>query len=282
MQQKNKLKFRFICGICLLIATAALGSIAYADDVAVIKIKYRRAEEVLPIVRSILSSSGNVSIEKRINSLVIIDNPAAIQRVRDYLAAVDKPVEQVRIRVRFYENQSDDRDSGSVEGQISGKDWSASTGGRSKDGVEVDLEAQKRGRTALSEYFVTTVCGSPAYIKTGLEIPYRENRRYYYRRHSKTQGPVTYKTIDSGFEVTPRIVGDHVDLKIVPRITYDNSDTGVIRFYGAQTQIMAPLGQWVEVGGIDGQQNEIFDEILSYSRGDKTVILSIALLVEKL
>jgi len=45
-------------------------------------------------------------------------------------------------------------------------------------------------------------------------------------------------------------------------------------------QDQIPLGQWVEVGGVDGQQNQIFTEILS--RDGETVVLSIALLVEKL
>ena len=96
---KKELKFGSIPWVCLLIAVAVLSNISYADDVAVIRIKYRWAEEIAPIVRGMLSSRGHVSVDKRTNSLVIIDNPAAIQCVRKYLAAVDKPVEQVRIRV---------------------------------------------------------------------------------------------------------------------------------------------------------------------------------------
>ena len=43
-----------------------------------------------------------------------------------------------------------------------------------------------------------------------------------------------------------------------------------------------PLGQWIEVGGSDGQQNDIINEILTRRRGDETVTLSMALVVEKL
>jgi type II secretory pathway component HofQ len=284
MKYLNRIKISSCSWLYPFIALFMLCNGSYADEVAVIKIKYHRADEMLPIVRTILSPGAKVTVATRVNSLVIVDNPDAIQRVRDYLAAFDIPVEQVRIRVRFHERLTDTERSESIDGRLSGKDWSMATDKRTKDGIEFNLEQRKRLQTSVSEYFVTTASGNPAYISTGKEIPYLENGGYLSHRHRRTTGPgtVTFKEVETGFEVTPRIVGDHADLKIVPRIAYDETEGGVIRFHGAQTNIMVPLGQWVEVAGSDGQQNEIINEILTQRRGDEMVSLSMAVMVEKL
>jgi type II secretory pathway component GspD/PulD (secretin) len=235
-----------------------------------------------PIVQSLLSPDGHLSVDTRVNSLVIVDSPAAIQRVHDYLNRFDVPIERLRIRVRFYEKQADDQGAASIDGSVSGKDWRIATGGQNKDGVEVNLENRKRVQNSVSEYFVMTSSGSPAYIATGKEIPYRQTWAYRLGRHRKKTGPVTYKQIETGFDVTPRIVGDQVNLKIIPRVTHDNTTDGVIRFHGAQTNLMVPLGQWVEIGGLGGQQNEIVSEILSRRRGDEIISFTMALMVEKI
>lgn len=281
---KHRILFKIfkILSSLLYLTAFILSNVSHADEVAVIRIKYRGAEELAPIVDGLLSPDGHVSVDTRVNSLVIVDNPAAIQRVRDYLNRFDVPIEQVRIRVRFYERRADAERSASVDGRVSGKDWSIATDRQIKDGVEVNLENRRHDQRSVSEYFVTTSCGSPAYISTGKDIPYQQAWGYRLGRHRKMSGPVTYKQMETGFEVTPRIIGDHVNLKIVPRIMYDDTEDGVIRLHGAQTNITVPLGQWVEVGGADSHQNEIVHEILSQRRGNEMVSLTMALMVEKL
>ncbi|MGD8521919.1 MAG: secretin N-terminal domain-containing protein [Desulfobacterales bacterium] len=247
-----------------------------------IRIKYRGVQELAPIVQSLLSSEGHLSVDTRVNALVIVDNPAAIQRVHDYLKQFDVPIERLRIRVRFYEKRSDDQRSTSVDGSVSGEDWRITTGQQNKDGIEVNLESRRSDQNIVSEYFVITSSGSPAYIITGKEIPYRQTWGYRLGPHLKKTGPVTYKQIETGFEITPRIVGDQVNLQIIPRVTQDNTTDGVIRFHGAQTHLVVPLGQWIEIGGSDGQQNEIVSEILSRRRGDEMISFTMALMVEKI
>ncbi len=282
MKHRSLFKNFRILSFLLFLTAFILSNVSHADEVAVIRIKYRGAEEMAPIVQSLLSPDGHLSVDTRVNSLVIVDSPAAIQRVHDYLNRFDVPIERLRIRVRFYEKQTDDQRAASIDGSVSGKDWRIATGGQNKDGVEVNLENRKRDQNSVSEYFVMTSSGSPAYIATGKEIPYRQTWAYRLGRHRKKTGPVTYKQIETGFDVTPRIVGDQVNLKIIPRVTHDNTTDGVIRFHGAQTNLMVPLGQWVEIGGSDRQQNEIVSEILSRRRGDDIISLTMALMVEKI
>ena len=101
----------FLC-LCLVVMTFC--SESQAKEVAVIRVKYRWASEMLPIVQSMLSSQGTVTVSQRINSLIIVDNQEFIQRVRAYLEQFDKPVEQVKIHVRFYERRTNAAGSVSV------------------------------------------------------------------------------------------------------------------------------------------------------------------------
>jgi hypothetical protein len=62
---------------------------------------------------------------------------------------------------------------------------------------------------------------------------------------------------------------------------YPASPSTTIRFFGAQTELTAPFGQWVEIGGTADQQNEIFKEILSQSARSGNSVNTISIMVEK-
>ncbi len=268
--------------ICLFLVAGVLGSVCMAKDVAVIRIKYRWARELAPIVQSMLSPDGSVTVSERVNSLVIVDNPEAIQRVRAYLDQFDKPLEQVRIRVRFYEQRSGEAGSVSARGRVSGDDWHAATGGRRKDGADISVEEGRRQRTNFSEYSVIATAGQAAYIIAGKEIPYHDRWPDLSRRYGSGVNTVIFQVVETGFEVTPTIFQDNVLIRIVPRMAYDDDKDAVVRFYGAQTEVTVPFGRWVEIGGVADQKNEVIKEILSRGRNDQTTSMSMSLMAEKL
>ena len=267
---------------CLLLLFGIFCNIALAKDVAVIRVKYRWARELAPIVQSMLSPDGSVTVSERVNSLVIVDNPDAIQRVRAYLDQFDRPPEQVRIRVRFHEQRTGEAGSISARGRVSGDDWHAATGGRRKDGADISVEEGRRQRTNFSEHAVIATTGQAAYIVAGKEIPYHERWPDLSRRYGRGVNTVIFQVVETGFDVTPIISDENVLLKIVPRMAYDDDTDAVVRFYGAQTEVRVPYGRWVEIGGVGDQQNEVIKEILSRGRNDQTTSMSMSIMAEKL
>jgi hypothetical protein len=157
---------------------------------------------------------------------------------------------------------------------------SVAVGRKKKDGVDISAQNRAHRQSSTFSAFVVAMSGSPAFIRTGKEIPYREGSAFF-RRHAPGGETVTWRTVDSGFEVTPIVAGENVHLKIVPRVAYDDRKDAVIRFFGAQTELTTPFGQWVEIGGTTDQQNEIFREILSQSKGGGNSINSISIMVER-
>jgi hypothetical protein len=277
----SRKKFSFVAIFCFCLALAEVlpGSVAPAAEVAVIKLQYRPAAELVPVVQSMLSAKGTVTVSQRTNSLVVVDTAEAIQRVNAYLDQFDRPVEQVRIHVRFHTQRADHQRAFEVRGRVSNDDLAVATRGK-QNGVDISVEDRRRQQTGDSEAFVVSMSGSPAFIHTGRQIPYRRSSEFF-RRHAPRDRTVAWQNAQSGFEVTPTVVGDNVHLKIVPRIAYDDRQDAVVRFFGAQTELTVPVGRWVEIGGVAGQNNEVIKEILSGSQGGENTATSMLLMVER-
>ena len=280
MISRKKFTFRYFLFFGLVPALILSYSVLSANEVAVIKVQYRRAAELVPIVQSMLSAGGSVTVSQRVNSLVVVDNPEAIRRVYAYLERFDKPVEQVRIHVRFNTAGSDEENAIAAQGRYSKDKVSVAVGRKKKDGVDISFEDREHRRSSTSSAFVVAMSGSPAFIRAGKEIPYRQGSAFF-RRHAPGGATAAWQNVESGFEVTPIVAGDNVHLKIVPRVSYDDRKDAVIRFFEAQTELTAPFGQWVEIGGTTDQQNEVFKEILSQRMGERNSVNSISIMVER-
>jgi len=277
---QKKINLRHVVLPMMVTALILLSGMVSANEVAVIKVQYRKAAELVPIVRSLLSSGGSVTVSERVNSLVVVDNPEAIRRVYALLERFDTPVEQVRILVRFNSSAAEEESSIAARGRYSNEDVSVAVGGKKKDGVDISAEDRGYRRQSHSSAFVVAMSGSPAVIRTGKEVPYRLGSPFF-RRHAPGGQTVIWQNAESGFEVTPTVMGDRVHLKIVPRISYDDRKDDVVRFFEAQTELTVPFGQWVEIGGGEGQQNEIIKEILSRGTAGQKTAGSMSIMVQR-
>jgi type II secretory pathway component GspD/PulD (secretin) len=243
--------------------------------------QYRTAAEAVPMVQSLLSPGGRAVADARTNALLVVDDEQAIQRVREFLLGFDKLGKQARIRVHFDESGTRERTSVEGSARASGEDWSVSAGKpMRKDGVEVRLQDRSRTQQASSEFFVTVVSGSAAYIMVGQDILYTQRWIDLTRRYARLTEAVTIQRIETGFEVTPVILKDHADIEITPRISHGGPGSRVVHFTEASTRLMAPIGQWVTIGGASQQSNEVIRAVLEAGRGERSSVSTISLLVE--
>jgi hypothetical protein len=289
---KNGIIFRvhFVCiiiGFFIFLATACCFFPCFAAQrtSAVIHIDHRLAREVVPVVKGLLSPEGTAAADTRTNSLVVVDTPRAIQRIRDFLEGFDYPLEQVKVSVRFKDNRNRNAASVDGEGRISGDDWDVSTGDRDRedDGLSVRLEGQRVKRQSESEYYLTVSSGSAAYIAAGTSVPFEQQWIDLCRKHGHIIETVEFRNVDAGFEVSPIIVGDRAHIEITPRISYLNPEDGenVIRFTEASTHLTVPLNQWTSLGGAVDDDNEVARKILGYQSGSSGTDVGISLMVEK-
>ncbi|MBN2123162.1 MAG: hypothetical protein JW821_02615 [Deltaproteobacteria bacterium] len=275
-----RISFAFLYAFFFLILFSP--DIGLADTV-VIPLTYRRAEEAVPLVKTLLSREGRAAADPRTNSLVVVDTPESIRNVHSFLRSFDVPVKQVRVRVRFDEASSSHRQGVSGSGRASGRDWEVGVGKkrRSGDGVEIEVEEGARTRERKSEYFISVMSGSWAYILVGKEIPYTQRWVDLCRRYARVFEGTVIQRIETGMEVRPTLMGSHADVEILPRIArLATGRKDVVRFSSASTRLSAPLNRWVSVGGADRSSNEVIRAILEAGRRQGASSLSISLMVQ--
>jgi type II secretory pathway component GspD/PulD (secretin) len=145
--------------------------------------------------------------------------------------------------------------------------------------VDVRLQDRNISRGGSSEYFITALSGSWAYIRVGQDIPYTARWADLCRSYGRT---VAFQRIETGFDVKPVIRENLADVEIVPRISEMGSGGphGAVRFAEASTQVQVPLAQWITIGGADQSANEVLRAILEAGSSRQSSALSIQLMVE--
>jgi type II secretory pathway component GspD/PulD (secretin) len=266
-------------GILAVSLTIMVGS--SLAEVAVIKVNYRSASDILPLVQTLLSPGGKATVDTRTNTIIVNDTSESAAKIQAFVANMDKPSEQARIRFRFQETGlSKDRDL-SASGRVSGDGWSVASGRSRREGVHVRARETRVNRQGTTESLISVMSGSFAYIWVGKDIPFTERWVYLSRRYAHVVEKVNFQRVETGFEVRPVITGNSVHVEIVPRISsLEEGDRGVVRLTEASTTLTVPKGQWVSIAGASEQSSEVIRDILSTGSASANSTLSLSLKVE--
>jgi type II secretory pathway component GspD/PulD (secretin) len=280
-----KQKIHFLPAIALLEILFTLVALSpCVAEVWVYPMQYRPASEALPSIQTMLSREGRAVADPRTNSLLIDDDERSIERIKQFLASFDQLGKQARIRVKFIEGGTSESSRVEADARASGSGWAVTTDPRKKtDGVDVRLQDRSRSRQGSSEFFLNAVSGSPAYIMVGKDILYNQRWIDLSRRYARVVETVAVQRVETGFEVLPVILKDHVDVEITPRISHETpskAGRNVIRFSELSTHVYAPLNQWVSIGGAEQSSNEVMREILGRGSSSQASNLSVLLMVE--
>jgi type II secretory pathway component GspD/PulD (secretin) len=266
--------FIFLCAIC--------APEPCRGEAAILRVMYRNASDVLPLVEGLLSHDGRAAVDTQSNSLVVVDSPESIRRVEAFLADLDRPGRQARVRLRFRETETTQGRSLSSGGSVSGDGWRVSSGRTAGQGVDVRVGDGSGERREKSEFSIQVTSGSSAYIAVGREVPYTQRWVDLNRRHAGVSETVGIRRIETGMDVRPTLMGDRADVEIVPRISHEapGGRREVVRFAEVTSRLNVGLGQWVEIGGADTDQSEVMRAILETSGGSRQGSLIMMLMIE--
>ncbi len=236
---------RAVAAIFLAIGVFASPAAAQRS-VEVYKVKYRVADELLPIVQAVMAESGSATLDRGTNSLVLVGDPGAVSDALELLALQDRRLRTVVLRF-------DTKRVLDLEAQGFVVRWKAEAGDfrignvlrPPGSGSSVDLRANE-SLLRLSESFTGTLRvteGTTARIETGTSIPY------------STTGPygtnTEFVTAATGFEASTRILADgrvQVDLA-----AFDGRplEGGMIQSTSSSTLVIVVPGETLAVGGLD-------------------------------
>jgi type IV pilus assembly protein PilQ len=236
--------------------------------------------------RGFLSPRGSVSFDNRTNTLLIVDCPRQVAEIRNMLATVDRPVDQVLIEARVViADENFARDLG-ARLSVSNTNNPSSPGGtlttdgfdvnlpvgnaagifnlsilRASSAVELELsamEADGRGEI-VSNPRVITSNQREAVIRQGDEIGYVTTQAAQANNENAIpQSTVQFKEALLELKVTPTITSDgrvylSLDLKKDDVKSFINVGTGPVPTFtkrSVSTAVLIDNGQTVVIGGV--------------------------------
>lgn len=240
----------------LLLALAALvalvGSAATAQELEVIELRYRLAEDVIPIVQPLVSPGGVITGTDRV--LFVRTSPANLEQIRQALAMLDRRPRQVSITVG----------QGTATGaQATGLRGAASVGSgdarvginvppAAGTGVAVGVRSSSEQADLRNVSTVRALEGTETWISIGQAAPLPAAQVVPGPRGVHGHPYVEYRDVSTGFYATVRLGGDLVTLEISPRQQrLQSTERGTaVATAGSTSTVSGRLGEWIPLGAV--------------------------------
>ena len=247
--------------LALLFSGVMAAAQAQQTVLEVIDLKYRSADQIVPMLKPLLAPGGTISALQ--NRLIVRTTPQNLADLRKVLDAVDAKPKRLVISVRQEAAGAGLASEAELSGSI-GTDQARVTvpGSRSRQGASAEVrngDNVVRGRVVSSQSaamapVVQTVLvqeGNEALIRIGQSVPVRSGNVIQTPQGAQISESVEYHEVDTGFRVTPRLNGDQVTLEISSRRdTVAHRNTEAFNIQHIDTVISGRLGEWLEMGGV--------------------------------
>lgn len=270
-----------------------LQAIAAPDNIRVITLKHRTAQELVPVIRPLLGPTDAVSaIDYR---LLIRTSPKRLADIERVVQQLDVAQRNLTLTVR-QGSQAENRDtSQGLSGEVDiGRDARITLPRGTNDDRGAVIEGQsgdarlryktRAERSSASDNRTQTLRvqdGKPAYIRLGQSVPHvKRIISLSGRQLAITQG-VEYQNVVTGFEVLPRVQGERVQLEITPRLSsLADPVSGLANFQELRTTVNVRLGEWIDLAGISGAGENVRRAIVESATAGSTEQRSVWLKVE--
>ena len=274
--------------------TLAGWAMAQATVLEVIPLRYRTAQEVIPVIQPMLSREGSVSGLQ--GQLIVRTTPANLEELKRILASIDTAPRQLLITVRQDADTERSRASAGISGSVGGEHGRVAIPGNRdpRGGNVVVREGDDRLRAHVAEgrgvesdrntQTVRVMEGREAFVGTGQSVPVRErqvrrvlvNGQWVEQVVESTQ----YRDATTGFYVLPRLAGDRVTLDVSPqRESLSRQIPGGVNVQSVVTTVSGRLGEWMEIGGISqdasGQQSVLLGRSATAVRDSRRVLVKV-------
>lgn len=250
-------------------------------ELATIELHHRLPEEIAAIIQPLLEP-GDAVIPSRAG-LIVKASPAKLAEINALVGELDQAQHRLMITVvqgmGLTREQLDAR--ANVRIQIDPRrPGDVQVGGR---GHLYQTETREAGESTQR---IQTLEGQAAHIQSGEQIPLPTqyaNPGYGYGGLILNQG-IQYHDVSTGFAVTPRLTGDgRVNFDIAPwSDRLSRRGGGIIESQGARTTLQARIGEWVELGGEVGSNEQTESRLLGHSYSTRSDTRKIFIKVDDL
>ena len=245
-----------ITRLLLLMTYVAAGPVQ-AQQLEIFQLSNRPASEIVNLVQPFLSNHGTAVANG--TQLIVRTDAENMVEIQQLITTFDKGLSRFRISVLQTNQLSLDElnAQASVHGTLSNK------GSRIRaKGNFYQSDSKTEGQVTQQ---IQTMEGKAAHIQVGKAYPIPTYTVPTYGNQYPTAG-ISYQTATTGFAVTPRMVGNEVLLEIEPWSNrLSRRGGGIIETQSAHSTIRAPLGKWINFGGMENQGSKQTTGILQRS-----------------
>ena len=236
--------------VFLLSVALTCSTLAVAQSLEVIQLKFRTAGEVIPVLQPMLESGGVLTGKDY--QLFVRTSPQNMQQLRQALAQLDREPRNLLVSVREATRSEMQTRSAGADVQAGAQNRNGTW--RTQGSVSGQANATGNHTAAEAVSSVRLLEGGSAFISTGQSVPVvtavfsRSDRK-----RASTGAAFEYHDVTSGFAVTPRINGNRVVLQIDQQS--QQLEGGAIRSQSLGTEVSGALGEWIELGGVTESGN---------------------------
>ena len=249
-----------LCSALLLAAiTMSFPVLSSNMKLEIIDLKYRSANEVVPLIKPFVSKRGTVTGNNY--KLIIRTSPDNLAQIKKILRDIDKAPRRLLISVRQDNSRYSTQHEAEISGDIrinkyatvkkrdSGSRGAIISGGDGKSHAHARIYSTENRDKDLNTQKLQVIEGRPAYINVGTSVPLANRSLGAY---GGVQDSITYRDVTTGFDVIARVRDNNmVLLEISPHSdSLSRQGGGQINTQSLHTTITGRMGEWIELGGV--------------------------------
>lgn len=252
---------------------------AAQNELKTITLKHRFADELLPMVQPLVGPGGTANGMN--NLLIIRTTPERLAEIEQVVNELDVMRRNIRIEVSHDSSlqSTDRRIAAGGRGRVGDTEIVIGEPGRRSQGARVEIGQGSSRISRQGSQFLTVMDGGDAFIEVGQSIPYTQQWAVFTQRYAQIQQTTEFQDITTGFAVSPRYIGDEVEVEITPRIARLGRGGG-IDFEELSTRVRVRPGEWFDLGGTMAGSDEVSRAILQSASGTTTQSSSLMIKVE--
>lgn len=255
---------------------------AVATEFKIIDLQHRFADDILPIIQPLAGSDGAITGMQ--NHLIIRVSPQRMVEIEEVISRLDVARQNLKISVSQQNSQQLESSGVAVSGRKRIANVEISTNkyprnGNGNGNIQLNVKKNQSNTQHTSNRFINVLDGEPAFIRVGQSIPFTQEWLVLTQRYIHVQKITEFVDISTGFAVRPRSIGEQIELEITPRIAQLNQQ-GYIDFEELSTVVRIKKGEWLNLGGIMQEKDEVSRTILSQQNGAQSASNSLSIRVD--
>jgi len=236
-------------------------------ELEVITLKYRTAQDVLPVVQPFINQAGG-TVTGAQNQLIVRSTRANLAEVKQMLASIDTLPRRLMVSVKQDNGLSAMQRSAQLSGNATSGNARIVVPPANRNSRGLVIERQQSGNNVRADVQgsvsrgnennvqrLQVLEGSEAFIQAGQSVPMRQETVVQTPQGPRLIQNTRYQDIASGFYVKPLLSGEQVTLEISPQRQQLALD-GSINTQRIASVVSGRLGEWIELGGVARLQTQ--------------------------